>query len=253
VALICNSIPKSGTYLLAAIAECLGYQDCLARFVDSGTTIVNDQNHEIRFENGSDAERFKRLAKGQYSPSHLTYSNDLASELYGLGLSQIFIYRHPADIIYSYLRFVTYSKSFASHSNNTANTQARFQHDFVDDEQRFIHIFESEKHNFNFTKNLGWLGEARCLSVKFEELFSDVRILADNKIGTWMARIIAYLDVEVTIKPVEMYERIFGVGPTFSNLKGKVGQYRQLDQAKISYVLDHPIYHDWLRKFGYDE
>ena len=78
MALICNSIPKSGTYLLAAIAECLGYQDCLARFVDSGTTIVNDQNHEIRFENGSDAERFKRLAKGQYSPSHLTYSNAMA-------------------------------------------------------------------------------------------------------------------------------------------------------------------------------
>jgi hypothetical protein len=77
--LLCNAIPKSGTYLLSEIAHYCGYKDEHVRFVEGGVNIVDDNNKLIRFEIDAKPDRLNRLSDGCYAPSHLAYSEDLSS------------------------------------------------------------------------------------------------------------------------------------------------------------------------------
>lgn len=248
---ICNSIPKSGTFLLAAITECLGYRDSMMRFVDHGTSYVDGSNKLVHFEEKADLDRFKAAPEDSFTPSHLTHSHELAAFLSGEGIGNLFIYRHPGDVLYSYVRFVTYSSSFAEHSQGTLNTQNKFRNNFRSDEERFLHVFESLKDNFNFSQNASWLAEPGCLSIRFEELFKDIQYLADGLLGPMISQIVEYLEVELSQTPEQMHQKVFGHGPTFSKLKSKVGQYEKLEQTKIEYVLTHPIFGTWLEAYGY--
>lgn len=248
---ICNSIPKSGTFLLAAISECLGYRDSKMRFVDHGTSYIDGSNKLKRFEENADLNRFMVAPEDSFTPSHLTHSRELAAFLSGERISNLFIYRHPGDVLYSYVRFVTYSSSFSEHSQDTMNTQQQFRNNFCSDEERFLHVFESLKGNFNFSQNANWLVEPSCLNIRFEDLFKDIQGLADGLLGPVISQIIEYLGVELSQSPEQMYRKVFGRGPTFSQLKSKVGQYEKLERAKIEYVLTHPIFETWLEAYGY--
>lgn len=250
--LICNAIPKSGTYLLASIAEFCGFEDTKVRFLDNGTNIVDEDNRLREYVEDSGPRRFFDIPDDAYAPCHLTYSQKLADAFQDNRIKHLFMYRHPGDIIWSYVRFVTYSKSFAGHSDDTANTQFHMKNDFESDEQRFIHVYTQMKHNFNFLENSGWLNDPSSYPIRFEHLYGEILDLRSGKIGSLLQGLFEYVGHEVSQDPKDIYEAIHGRGPTFMPGTKKVGQYNDLDQGGISSVLDDPEFRSYLDLYGYD-
>ncbi len=250
--LICNAIPKSGTYLLAAIAEFCGYHDTNTRFLDHGTNIVDDQNHLLEFVEDANEDRFFALPDNGYVPCHLTYCEKLSEVFRDSRIKHLFMYRHPADVLFSYVRFVTYSKNFSDHSEATRRTQAQMQRDFDSDEQRFVHVYAQMKHNFNFVENSRWLNEPSTYAIRFEDLYSDILGLQSGEVGPLLRGLLAFVGCTPTQAPGEMYELIHGQGPTFMPTQNKNGQYKALNRDKISYVLDDPEFQKYLGLYGYE-
>lgn len=250
--LICNAIPKSGTYLLASIAEYCGFEDTYVRFLDHGTNFVDGQNHLREYAEGNAPQRFFELPDNAYAPSHLTYDPDLADAFADGRIKHLFMYRHPGDVIWSYVRFVTYSESFATHSSDTQNTQNRMKNDFESDEQRFVHVYFQMKHNFNFVENSRWLKDTSTFTLRFEDLYTEILELREGKMGSLLDGLFEYLGHTSSEALSEMYETIHGRGPTFMPGTKKVGQYSNLDLTGISSVLNDPEFRKCLDLYGYD-
>jgi len=249
--LICNSIPKSGTYLLGAIADFCQLQDSLLRFVDTGTNVVDANNNLVRFDALAGPEKLTRLTPGQYAPSHLTYSPGLAEFVLRHGFRHLFIYRHPYDILYSYVRFVTYSKSFAEQDGYNAALQNSMKSGFASDEERICHVFQNMGANFNFQANLGWLDSNACHAVRFEDLYGDLVALRSGTVGEFLKGVFDYIGFGAEQPADAIHARIYGVGPTFMKGEKKVGQFLQLDRDKLAPVLDDLGLKDAVRRFGY--
>lgn len=249
--LICNSIPKSGTYLLGAIADFCQYQDSMLRFVDTGTNVVDANNNLVRFDPLAGPEKLAQLTPGQYAPSHLTYSPPLADYLLRHGFRHLFIYRNPYDILYSYVRFVTYSKSFAEQDGYNATLQNAMKTGFASDEERICHVFQNMSANFNFQANLGWLKSPACHAVRFEDLYGDLVALKSGTVGPYLKGVFEYVGFGADQPAEAIHARIYGVGPTFMQGEKKVGQYLQLDREKLAPVLDDPGLKEAVRQFGY--
>ena len=154
---------------------------------------------------------------------HLTYSQELDEYIGKAGVKQLFIYRHPADVICSYVNYVSNSKRFAQHNEKNRVLQDKMRLDFKSDEERFVYVFTTMKKSFNFELNAGWLKSSTCFAVKFEGLYTKVLALRQNIIGPLLQRVFEFLGREPHYKADELFEKIYGNGPTFSENTNKIG------------------------------
>ena len=250
--LICNSIPKSGTYLLASLAKFVGLVDQNIRFVDNGINVVDDSNNMVEFITDESPGKLNRLADGGYAPSHLSFSEALAEALATGGFRHLFIYRHPGDVLYSYVRFVTYSRSFYEQSQYNRDLQDRMKSDYRSDEERLIEVFRNMRSAFNFRANLNWLTSPSCFPIRFEALYDELLLLSDNRrIGPILGAIFEYLNVGGW-SPAEIYDGIYGKGPTFMEGRDKIRQFDRLDRAVIEQVLADEEFRAMVRAYGYE-
>jgi len=250
--LLCNSIPKSGTYLLSAIADYCGYKDAKLRFVEGGTNVVDDDNNLVQFDTDASPSRIDRLPDGSYAPCHVAHSGGLSAFLKSSDIKHLFIYRHPADVIYSYVRFVAYSKSFGDQSAGNKQFQDQLLNDFESDEDRFNYIFCHYRSAFNFETSAAWLTDRdSCYPLKFEELYKELLMLEQGSLGPKIADMFRYLEIPVSSDPRATFAAIYGVGPTFMNEKNKIGQYRRLDATKIAPSINDPVFTSVLDAYGY--
>ena len=249
--LLCNSIPKSGTYLLSAIADYCGLKDENLRFVEGGVNVVDDRNNLVRFDADASPNRLGRMSDGTYAPCHLAHSDALASFLRSNNIKHLFIYRHPADVIYSYVRFVAYSRSFRDQSADNEQFQNRLLNDFQSDEDRFNYVFRQYRSAFNFETSTAWLNSDAAYAIRFEELYEEILMLEQGQIGRVTSGMFRYLGISSSSNPRASFSAIYGVGPTFMDGKNKVGQYRQLDAEKIAPSINDPTFVTWLKLYGY--
>ena len=249
--LICNSIPKSGTYLLAAIARLCGFDNQRMAFVDTGINVVDERHRLVEFVPDMSFNKISRLNEGCYSACHLTYSDDLAKFLGNENLHHIFIYRHPGEVLHSYVKYVTYSETFYAHSGYAASLQTRFKSEFDCDEDRIVHVFQNMRHYFNFFENIGWLDSPKCLPVRFESLYVDVLGLEQGEVGATLQGILGHLEVQITSPPMEIFQGVFGQGPTYTDSVNKVSSIDLLDKSRLGSVLHDPDYLSLLQHYGY--
>lgn len=249
--LICNSIPKSGTYLLAAIAQFCGYSDQKLRFVDNGTNVVDDDNNLVEFVTDSTPTRFTRLAENSYAPSHLTYSDQIATAMQASGIKQLFIYRHPGEVLYSYVRFVTYSRSFFEQSQYNAELQTRMKNEFSSDEARLLYVFANMKTAFNFVDNVRWLTSPACHPIRFEALYPELLDLQANRIGPVLKSIFTYVGFSAEKTGQQIYDGVYGQGPTFMEGRDKVHQFAKLNRDAMAPLIDNPEFQHVTTLLGY--
>ena len=71
MSLICNSIPKSGTFFLSSLASVCGFTDSKVRFLDRATNLVDDENRLVESHKDAGMERFIKMGENTHTPSHL--------------------------------------------------------------------------------------------------------------------------------------------------------------------------------------
>jgi hypothetical protein len=250
--LLCNAIPKSGTYLLSAIAGYCGFKDDNLRFVEGGVNVVDDNNNLVRFDADTSPNVLAGLADGCYAPCHLAHSDDLAAFLKANDFRHLFLYRHPADCIYSYVRFAAYSDSFGNQSDYNRKLQNHLLDDFVSDADRFNYVFQHFASGFNFETSIEWLNSDSCYAMKFEDLYDELLMLERGQIGRIIPDMFRYLGASVSQDPHTVFASIYGVGPTFMSGKSKVGQYKRLDMTKISPTINDPAFVRALKLYNYN-
>jgi hypothetical protein len=250
--ILANSIPKSGTYLLAQLLSYCGYKDSGRSFLDHGTNLIGSRHELLSYEASQDLNRLLDISEQSYAPCHLTYSLKLASVLSSHpNLKMLFIYRHPGDVLVSYMRFVTYSPSFRSHSLDTATTQNNYQLNFSSDEERLIHIFSQAEHLFGFKQNIGWLSCGSVLCLRFEDLYSDLKLLSEGVVGRVLKTFFTTIRYEPIEAPSTIYKSVFGKGPTYSDTSEKLGQMGFFEKTRLDPIFRSAEYIEILDAYGY--
>ena len=94
--ILANSVPKAGTHLLTRCLSLLpGITDSELRY--RGHVVDERLEAQLNMVNG-----------GCFVPVHLTYSDERARLLTGLGFKMALIIRDPRDIVVSHFHYVTY-------------------------------------------------------------------------------------------------------------------------------------------------
>ena len=222
---ICNSVPKSGTYLLVELVKALGGH------VDVGYHTYSSSISRVHADGSFDYERAipaplwaSALKPGYLCASHTEYCPHL--EQYFLGRREhkmLFIVRDPRDLVISWVDFVYNSTSYPKMRRWNAYSREAGAAAYPDDASKIssciLNLPQSGMQNF-----MSWIDSPACLTVKFEELYSE---LADkhpsNATFPVLDSICDYLDVPRKA-PSELAD-VVGRGLTSSGRHKKVGAY----------------------------
>ncbi len=249
---ICNSVPKSGTYLLVELVKALGGH------VDLGYHTYGSSIRKLRADGSFDQERAipaplwaSALTPGYLCASHTEYCPHL--EQYFLGREQhkmLLIVRDPRDIVISWVDFVYHS---------TAYLKMRKWHSYLreagaaahpDDASRIASCIAALPQS-GMQDFMSWLDSPACLVVRFEELYSELTE-KDPSAGTFPALhgICDYL--ELPRKPPSELSAILGRGLTSSGRTTKIGAYRSRMTPGHFDLLRSDAFQKLVVEFGYE-
>ncbi len=243
-ALLCNSIPKSGTNLVLQIVK--SYPG--VRFYD---TIILDRG--IWRSNQSDQpyliDGIRKLLPRECAAAHLPYTAQLAEILRQQQTLHFFIIRDPRDILISDLHFasrIAYWHPLYKDLNRMA----------TDDERLYALIRGFEYGNgrvhpdfgVRMRKYLGWIDEPGTCVVRFEDL-----------VGTSPASILERMDRYFTehagwagqSDPIKTTMSVIDPGRSKTFRKGQPGEWRH--QFSESHLLAFSeVASDMLQRFQYE-
>ncbi len=253
-----NAIPKSGTFLLNALLEYLSEWEVLPVFLRRGKWLTDRKDGgELDVTPEPVAISCNRIRNGQAVSGHMEYSASAASALgrttHERRLKHLFMFRDPRDQLSSYVRFVTTSEEHTRTAGGKAE-QEFFNSEFNSNAERLTYLIEQGKYK-NYLKYDGWLDAPNVHKIRFEELYADLNMAgAEGTIGETLISVIDYLEVKL---PEEksgraLAEGVLGVGRTFSTIKKKEGQYREMFEPKHYELLDNEEFRGILQRFGYE-
>jgi hypothetical protein len=167
---LANSFPKSGTHLVFQIVDGLPNATNYGAFLASMTS-----SFQFRERSAQNVSRFIRgIVPGEIVRGHLYYDPQNAAGLANKNVVQYFVYRDPRDVVVSeahYLREMNrwhrLHRHFASlPSMNDAIALSIAGFDPPIDGLEYPNIAE------RFARYAGWLKNADCLAIRFEDLVS---------------------------------------------------------------------------------
>jgi hypothetical protein len=246
-ALILNSVPKAGTYLLLEAVRCLGgFQDC-------GHHTYTESLRKLRCDGSFEAARqvpaliwAAGLGRGMMTVSHTEYGAII--EQYFLSrrdLKMIFIIRDPRDLVISWVDFVFDSPSYAGMSPLNAYQQEQAKLSYLTDAERIAASIEGLLQS-DVANYIAWINSPACLTLRFEDLFNAISAGG----GEATDRIAEYL--ELPRKSGEDFQRALGRGPTSSGRSTKVGVFRErMDERNLERI-KQPDFQTLVLNYGYD-
>jgi hypothetical protein len=225
--IICNSIPKAGTYLLVELVKALGGHVDLEYHTYSSSISKVHPDGSFDYERAVPAPLWASALKpGYLCASHTEYCPHL--EQYFLGRKEhkmLFIVRDPRDLVISWVDFVYHSAAYPKMRKWNAFLRESGTKAHPDDASRISSCIntlpQSGIQNF-----MSWLDSPACLTVRFEELFCELTE-DDPSVVTFpvLHSICDYLDVPRRA-PSELAGAL-GRGLTSSGRIEKVGVYRR--------------------------
>ena len=194
---ICNSVPKAGTYLLVELVKALGGH------VDVGYHTYTSSISKVNADGSFDYERAipaplwaSALKPGYLCASHTDYCPYL--EQYFLTRREhkmLFIVRDPRDLVVSWVDFTYNSAAFPKMRRWNAYRREAGIVSHPDDASRIAETIlalpQTGIRNF-----MSWIDSPACLTIKFEELYSELTV-GDPSVATFpvLDGICDYLDV----------------------------------------------------------
>jgi hypothetical protein len=223
---ICNSIPKAGTYLLVELVKALGGHADVGYHTYSSSISKVQPTGLFDYERAIPAPLWaSALDPGYLCASHTEYCPHL--EQYFLRRKEhkmLFIVRDPRDIVISWVDFVYHSAAYPKMRRWNAFLRQAGAEAHPDDASRISSCIaalpKSGIQNF-----MSWLDSPACLTVRFEELYSELTEV-DPSVVTFpvLHSICDYLDLPRKL-PSELAGAL-GHGLTSSGRAEKVGVYR---------------------------
>jgi len=214
---LANSIPKSGTHLLAQLLFLLGFhRPLLTKQIENNTPQL--------------LQKLRNLRKGQYITGHLYWSQALVNELNNVGIRILFIIRDLRDIACSHFYYVTYMdcnhrlhryyNCLKSDNERLMASIAGIDGKLLPGSRRWEPIGERAK------TFLPWLDESTCLVVRFEDLVGSLGGGNDEKQIETIQAIVNHLGVRFSKNQiVSIANKVFSRSSvTFR--KGKIGDWR---------------------------
>jgi hypothetical protein len=252
---IANGIPKSGTYLIHKIIEWLDRWENLNIHISaSHWDDVKDPTNQ-KINTCPSAFSVKRLRNGQFVAAHLLWSKRLEKIIKTKNsnrrIKHIFIYRDPRDTFVSYMNFVAYSPKYFDERGGKREQQF-LQTKFTTDEDRLSYIIDRRKKGRHFLPYAPWLNSSVCHTVKFEDLFVELRQASNGKLGPVLSNLIRYLELDAeSLEPGKLYDSVYNKGRTASEETNKIGQYKRYFKDQHYAQLDNPDFKKILSTFGY--
>ena len=267
-----NSLPKSGTHLLAKATEIFGYQDYFTSSVQSSNNSLESPrflNHR-QVLNALENERIEKLdykvsigigslhlcqipdnilkhwleviPEGYYLQGHIPENANLSPILDALNYHHLVIIRDPRAVIASLIPFVINAK-------NTAFATHFLENDFLKMtlEQRFDFILEGgyaeqadlKIKDFNqvYRSFYQWNQHSNCLLLRFEDLIGEQGGGQKDLQHEALTRISNYLEIELDDLPFQS-KKLFD--PNVRTFRiGKIDSWKQTLTPSLVEKLTH--------------
>jgi hypothetical protein len=254
---IANGIPKSGTHLLYAIVNYLN------KWEEIGVCVKRNQweselSREDVDQHACAAESsINKLRNGQTVHAHLGWSQELENVIERVTkarrVKHLMTYRDPRDCIVSQLNWVTYSEHYPRSSSTKAHRRFMLQNFANDDDRLTYFIQQGGGYITGFLEFAPWLRSSNCMTVKFEDLYTDSAALKEAGLGDVLKQVLTFLEIEEEpIDLLDFYKNVFGTSLTVSSEEQKVGQYKRVFKDQHHSLFDNPEFKDLLEEFGYE-
>jgi hypothetical protein len=249
---ICNSVPKAGTYLLVELVKALG------GYVDVGYHTYSDSISKVHANGLFDCGRAipaplwaSALSTGYLCASHTEYCPHL--EQYFLGRKEhkmLFIVRDPRDIVISWVDFVYRSAAYPKMRKWNAYLRKAGIASHPDDASQIAACIASLPQS-GILNYLSWVDSPACLTVRFEELYSELTE-RDSSVVTFpvLHSICDYLNIPRK-SPSEL-AGVMGRGLTSSGRIEKIGVYRHRMTPDHFDVLREETFQKLVIEYGYE-
>jgi Sulfotransferase domain len=246
-ALLLNSVPKAGTYLLLEVMKAFGgFNDCRHHTYTESIRKLNDDGSFDEERVMPALEWLAALAPGLMCVSHLEYGSFVEQYLINRkDLKVVFIVRDPRDIVISWVDFVFESKSYAQMTAWNAFQQQQGRIHQPSDEERITASIEGLL-NSDIRQFIPWINSPACLTIKFEDLYQAVNG------GNYhvLDRLADYL--EISRKRSSELGESLGRGLTSSGRADKIGVFRhRMNEVQLERIRQ-PDFHRLVLEFGYD-
>ncbi len=269
---IINSLPKSGTHLVANLFNLLnftkvphGLTGALVRL--TGRNPINlvkkaarrEKNCEIGLPIDLDIEKncikkewlhkyLNRIGDGSFITAHLPYNEELSDFLASHSFKIIYIYRDPRDVFLSLLNYHT-NKSFKPFYKEFQNADL--------DERINMLINGIRKKNYtlsSFTnrlnRSIGWLKDKNILKIKFEDLIGPKgKGEIENQKKT-LTEILKFIELNINQEKIEyLLNHIYSKDSKTFN-KGKIGEWKTaFSEEQKNNIVNN--YKELIIKYGY--
>lgn len=231
--LLVNSIPKSGTNLLQELVLLL-------------PLMRGKITRTLHLDNGAEPviNKLSRIKRGQCTPGHIVYDAAAEAFIQENKIRHILIVRDFRDVIYSNIQYLQYGHK--SHPHNLIfatlpTLDAKIQACLTWHKQLGIRSWPDLIRDYR-----GWLNSRDILVVRYENLVSPDRLVAETEIH----KIIDYLDLQSEIQVSEIRKKMFNPkGLTFNapGIEKWKTNFNQSQIAKLNEALGEELVY-----FGYE-
>ena len=170
-AVIGNAMPKSGSHLIIQVLQGLTR---LGPFVNPGFPPLNRSEDNRKLDNAAILANIYRLRSGDIAYGYLQANELYVKALTNPGISSVFVYRDPRDMIISHVFYATeIHEEHWMHEYYTQKLQTM--------EQRINAAIEGVEEpgteltpiKERYARYMGWLEVPGVLSLRFEDLIQD--------------------------------------------------------------------------------
>lgn len=256
---LCNGIPKCGTYLLKSIVANTGLWKSLPIHATHTGWRYLHTNGKTEPHTCDIHGSVSNILNGQVIATHMEHSKSLESLIDNptpeRNIRHIMIHRDPRDAMVSYMNWATYSKKFVT-SKESEDEQRMVRTRYANDDARLSWVIGRKGiHDARpWYEYKDWLEHKNTLCVKFEDLYPELLDLEhSDDIGNTLQSIFDYLEVEPsTIEPKEFFWKVYNNSRTSTELKDKVGQYKTMFSKHHHNLMDNAKYREVAKIYGYD-
>ncbi len=251
-AVICNSVPKSGTYLLVEMLKATGL------WADIGHHVYSRGLKRVRSDGALEAERqipallsAHALPNGFGCPAHIGYSPYVEDYLLSSPRHKmLFILRDPRDLVISWVDFVYGSQAYQRMSPLNAYLRDAGSDSFPTDEGRIRSTIENLPKT-RIGEFIPWIDSPACHTIRFEALYAELtRPEPGSSASPVLDGICDFL--EIPRRYAASFVAALGRGLTSSGRGQKVGVFRErMTEANLALLLQ-PEFRKLMLSFGYD-
>ena len=249
--IIVNSIPKSGTYLLAQLVNMLG------AYPQAGHLHFNDQHYTTGTDENGALQIIKMPAPGHLSAlpphhsaaAHLTWSQALDDALLEQNIGMFFMYRDPRDLVISYVKFAMYSEVYR-YETEGHKQYYEFLCTLENDQRRAEHLLRHRLFLFQFYENAPWLFSDACLPVSFEALYKDTMMLREGTVGKTIEKIMRRMGIDsLSCSPQMLFEQVFAKSKTA--MGKQPNNHQGFFDDGLWQATDNPFFRSVMHMYGY--